>query len=133
MLVNTFTFCPATHISPSFVGFLETLVLRQHFKSALWQYFRPFFFFSELQIKVCCPAPLQSLFSIVVLPKVERACKSQGEAGEKQILSQSVWPGLRGVPRWCRYGWSQNHTVSTRLYSSLFTFLGGCTWFPGLP
>lgn len=88
-------------------------------------------FFSEPQIKVCCPAPLRSLFSIVVLLKVECACKSQGEAGEKQIQSQSVWPGLRGVPRWCRYCWSQNHTVSTRLYSSLFTFLGGCTGSQG--
>lgn len=74
-------------------GLLDPLVLKQHFKYALWLYFdllsthTPFHRIpptaqSELQIKVCYLSRVQSLFSIVVLLKTQCAHKSQGEVGE---------------------------------------------------
>ena len=86
--------------------------LKQHFKCLLAIFLT--LVFSELQIKVCCPPHRQSLFSIVVLLKVECACDSPGEGGEKQILSQQVWPGPHGVSTWCRCYWSQDHTVNSK-------------------
>lgn len=112
LLMNVLSFCPATCICPSVLGLLRPLGLEQYFPSTFCQNFYPpaFFFLSELHIKVCCPSRC-NLSSTAVLRKIKCARQSQGDVGDKQLLSQEDWPGPHAVS-W----WSQDHTVSDKAF-----------------